>query len=192
MDWNIEMCDVEWKEAKEFVRKHHDHCPPPVGWKFGAGIRNGRELIGVITVGRPVARAYDAQKVIIEVNRLCVRRDIPSGLVWNACSMAYGFAAREAKRRGYLVAITYTLESEDATTLRAAGWEFDGVTRGGSRSCPSRPRVDKTSTERKVRWKKVLRKDRSPSTQLVREQPGTKGRPAVVASRVQGELALGC
>jgi hypothetical protein len=158
VDWNLELCKVEWAVAKEFVRSHHEHCPPPVGWKFGAGIRNGRELIGVVTVGRPVARAYDAKKYIVEVNRVCVRRDIPRGLAWNACSMAYGFAAREARRRKFAEIITYTLESEDATTLKAAGWTLDGVTRGGTHSCPSRPRVDKTSTERKHRWKKVLGK----------------------------------
>ena len=158
LDWNLELCQVDWKTAKAFVAKHHEHCPAPVGWKFGGGIRNGQELIGVITVGRPVARAYDARKVIVEVNRLCVRRDMPSGLAWNACSLAYGFAAREAKKRGYETIITYTLESEDATTLKASGWTMDGTTQGGSRSCQSRPRVDKTSTERKNRWKKELTK----------------------------------
>lgn len=169
-----------------------------MGWKFGGGIRNGSELIGVVTVGRPVARAYDARKYIIEVNRLCVRRDIPSGLAWNACSMAYGYAAREAKKRGYALIVTYTLESEDATTLKAAGWTFDGITRGGSRSCPSRPRVDKTSTERKVRWKKVLRKLR-PGEGVSVSQVGVAGsqRLAARATRApvvvqQEELALEC
>lgn len=180
VDWQLALCDVQWKEAKEFVALHHEHCPAPVGWKFGAGIRNGRDLIGVVTVGRPVARAYDARKYIVEVNRLCVRRDIPSGLVWNACSMAYGYAAREAKKRNYAVIVTYTLESEDATTLKAAGWTFDGITRGGSRSCPSRPRVDKTSIERKVRWKKVLRELR----------PSERGMlPQVVVPALSAQMA---
>lgn len=199
VDWHLELCDVQWKEAKKFVGLHHEHCPAPVGWKFGAGIRNGRELIGVVTVGRPVARAYDARKYIIEVNRLCVRRDIPSGLAWNACSMAYGYAAREAKKRDYAVIVTYTLESEDATTLKAAGWTFDGITRGGSRSCPSRPRVDKTSTERKVRWKKVLRKLRPGETgmlpQVVVPAMSPQMTRAIHASAItpqQEELALEC
>lgn len=33
-----------------------------------------------------------------------------------------------------------------------SGWIPEAKTKGGSRGCASRPRVDKTSTEPKVRW----------------------------------------
>ena len=155
IDWNLHTAPVVWADAKAFVKLHHRHCPAPVGWRFGIGLRNGpapENLIGVVTVGRPVARGYDGATVP-EVNRMCIRDDAAaSGLAWNACSMGYGWASREAKRRGFKKIVTYTLESEDGTSLKAAGWIAEARTKGGSRSCASRPRTDKTSTEPKVRW----------------------------------------
>lgn len=156
IDWNPVIATVTLDQAKAFVRAHHRHCPPPVGWRFGAGVMNGSQLIGVVMVGRPVARMLDHRSVV-EVNRLCVRDDIPSGLVWNACSMLYAWAAREARRRGFRKIITYTLESELGTSLRAAGWAVEHKTRGGSWNAPSRPRTDKTTTAAKNRWALILK-----------------------------------
>ena len=50
----------------------------------------------------------------------------------NVCSFLYSRAARIAKEMGYAKIITYILESEPGTSLKAAGWvlEADGV--GGS------------------------------------------------------------
>lgn len=155
IDWHPQITEVTLAEAKAFVQEHHRHCPPPVGWRFGAGVRNGSELIGVVMVGRPVARMLDHHSVV-EVNRLCVRGDVAPGLVWNACSMLYAWAAREARRRGFRKIVTYTLETEAGTSLRAAGWTVEHKTRGGSWNSPSRPRVDKTTTSAKCRWAKVL------------------------------------
>lgn len=163
LDWNPEIVPVPWREAREFVRAHHRHCKPPAGWRFGAGIRNGRKLIGVVIVGRPVARAIDASSVV-EVNRLCIRTDIADGLAWNACSMLYGWAAREAKARGFQRVITYTLDSEAGTTLKAAGWTPEAVTRGGSWDRPSRARTDAAPTVKKTRWARELRTSPKPPT----------------------------
>jgi hypothetical protein len=159
LDWNPVVCEVKQAVAKAFVNEHHEHCPAPVGWRFGAGLMNGPDLIGVIMVGRPVARAFDTTKVV-EVNRLCVRRDVPEALVWNGCSMLYAHAAKEAKRRGFERLITYTMSSESGASLKASGWTSDGEAGGGSWSCASRPREDKSPTERKHRWVKQLRKPR--------------------------------
>lgn len=102
-------------------------------------------------VGRPVARMIDAQRVL-EVNRLCVRTDVPAALVWNACSMAYAWAAKQALRRGFEKIITYTLDGEPGTTLKAAGWVVEHRTKGRSWSTASRLRDDKTPTVDKLRW----------------------------------------
>jgi hypothetical protein len=53
---------------------------------------------------------------------------------------------------------TYILESEPGTTLRAAGWEFDGMTAGGQwvRADGSPRRTDQP-TDKKQRWLKRLR-----------------------------------
>ncbi|MFK4705649.1 hypothetical protein ABIC83_002488 [Roseateles asaccharophilus] len=157
LDWNLEVEPVPWKKVKTFVKDHHRHCDPPAGWRFGAGVLNGADLLGVVVVGRPVARALD-HKRIVEVNRVCIREDLPAGLEWNACSKFYGWAAREAKRRGFEWIITYTLESEAGTSLKAAGWQEAGRTgtKGRSWSSPSRPRANKIVSEDKVRWYRQL------------------------------------
>jgi hypothetical protein len=151
IDWQLQIVPVTLAQAKAFVSEHHRHCPPPVGWRFGAGLMNGADLIGVVMVGRPVARMIDGTTTV-EVNRLCVRDDLASSLTWNACSMLYAWAAKEAKRRGFSKIITYTLESEPGTSLKAAGWKIEHTTRGGSWNTPSRVRTDKTTTCVKHRW----------------------------------------
>ena len=153
LDYGLRLGEISFAEAREFIRIHHRHCDPPVGWKFGAAIFNGPELVGVMTVGRPVAAAL-ARQGCIEINRVCVQDRRPSDLVRNACSMLYGYACREAFRRGYQRVITYTLETEKGTSLRAAGFRPVAKSRGGSWHRESRPRSDKTSTVPKVRWER--------------------------------------
>lgn len=109
LDWQLEIAPVSFHDARCFIARHHAHCAAPAGWRFGAGVWNGGAMIGVVTVGNPVARALCRQR-IIEVNRLCIRRDLPAPLCWNAASMLYGWSAREAARRGWHKIITYTRE----------------------------------------------------------------------------------
>jgi hypothetical protein len=105
-------------------------------------------------VGRPVARLLDHTRVV-EVNRVCIAELEPE-LVWNACSMLYAAAAKEARRRGFETIVTYTLEDERGSALRACGWTAAALTRGGSWNRTSRPREDKAPTGRKVRWELEL------------------------------------
>jgi hypothetical protein len=159
LDFDLRIEPVSWQQAKSFVDRFHKHCEPPSGWRFGAAIRNGYQTIGVVTVGRPVARAFDHTK-IVEVNRLAVRRDVAPALVWNGCSMLYGWAAREARKRGFERIVTYTLESEPGTTLRAAGWQPEATVRARKRgwSTLTRPRdASRTPNVNKTRWARDLR-----------------------------------
>lgn len=155
IDYQPTIEPIPWKTAKTFVADHHAHCGPPVGWRYGAAAFNGPTMMAVITVGRPVARMIDAS-LWVEVNRLCVRRDMPSGMRWNICSQLYGWAARQARTRGYAGILTYTLEEEHGTSLRASGWQPVAYTRGGRWSCPSRRREDTGPQGRKVRWQRIL------------------------------------
>ncbi len=161
IDAGLELVDVEQRVAKDFVRQHHaHHAPgeqnrPPAGWRWGHAIVNAGDLVAVAMVGRPIARRIDASKVV-EVNRLCVSRDLDPALVWNAASMLYGAAAREARRRGFESIVTYTLEHEAGTSLRAAGWLQEHTTAGGSWNRPSRAREDHAPTCPKVRWTRRL------------------------------------
>lgn len=159
LDWSPTIALVSQRRAKEFVAAHHRHCKPPAGWRFGAGVLNGSMLVAVVMVGRPVARMLDASRVV-EVNRLCVRTDVPRDLVWNVASMLYGWAAREAKKRGFEKIITYTLESEVGTTLRAAGWTPEARTRAEQWGRPSRRRADSDLAVPKIRWSRELARTR--------------------------------
>lgn len=154
LDFNLRIVPIAWKDARAFIAKHHRHCRPPAGWRFGAAVKNGSRTIGVISVGRPVARKIDHKRVV-EVNRLCIRTDIADGLAWNACSLLYGWAAREAKTRGFARIITYIRSDEDGTSVKAAGWTVDGRVRGAKWSRRDRPRDDNEAID-KVRFAREL------------------------------------
>lgn len=155
IDFGLELVEISQAEAKAFVAKWHRHSKPPVGWRWGHGLKNGNELVAVAMVGRPVARALDAS-TIVEVNRLCVNPSLHPQLVRYACSKLYGASCRAAKKRGYKRVITYTLETEAGTTLKASNFQPRAKTKGGSWNCASRPRTDKAPTCRKIRWERDL------------------------------------
>ena len=141
----LRLVPITWAEAVEFITRHHRHHRPPRGWKFGVAVADDDAIRGVITVGRPVARHLD-DGVTLEVNRCCTDG------AKNAASMLYGAAWRAAKALGYQRLVTYTLDTEPGTSLRAAGWRLVGRTSGGSWDTPSRPRVQVAPTQPKLFW----------------------------------------
>jgi hypothetical protein len=136
---------ITFKEACAFIRKHHRHHKPPTGWMFGCAVNDGEKVVGVATVGRPVARMLQ-DGYTLEVNRLCT-----DGTP-HVASKLYAACWRAAKALGYRRLITYTLASESGTSLRAAGWREVYRTKGGSWDTQSRPRVDTHPTEQKTLW----------------------------------------
>jgi len=136
---------LKFTEAAQFVALHHRHHTPPVGHKFSIGAALDAAIIGVIIVGRPVSRHRD-DGMTLEVTRCCTVGDK------NACSFLYGAAARAAFAMGYQRIGTYTLKSENSSSLRGAGWRLLGEAGGGSWNCQSRPRDDKAPTETKLLW----------------------------------------
>jgi hypothetical protein len=149
--YKIATCTL--KDANQFVETLHRHHKAVVGHKFSLKLVNKKgTVIGVVIVGRPVARRLD-NGTTVEVTRL-VTDGSP-----NACSALYGAASRAATHLGYDKIITYILESEPGTSLKASGWEFTGTTPGKTWSVPSRPREDKHPTVPKQRWEKQLKKE---------------------------------
>jgi hypothetical protein len=146
---SLNLQPITYKEACLFIDEHHRHHLPPQGWKFGIAVNDGEKVVGVITIGRPVARNLD-NGYTLEVTRCCTDG------TKNAASMLYGAAWRATKALGYTRIITYTLKEEPGTTLRAAGWESLYETQGGSWSVPSRPRVDKHPLGQKTLWEATL------------------------------------
>ncbi len=151
LDWQLRLDRIAFRDVRRFIDRHHEHLAGPTGWRYGQGIWNGPDLIGVVTVGQPLARAFDPHQVV-EVTRLCVRRDRADALRWNACSQLYGWAAREAQQRGFRCIISYTRQDEDGGTLRAVGWHCDGPAGGRSWNWRGRPRVDRAPPFPRLRW----------------------------------------
>lgn len=138
------------KEAFAFITFQHRHHKKPVGSIFQLGLSDKDGLlIGVAVVGRPVSRMLQDGRTC-EVTRLCTDGSK------NACSKLYSACARIAKEMGYKSIITYILNSEKGTSLRAAGWEFKGERGGGKWSRPSRLRNDEQPTELKKLYSKQL------------------------------------
>lgn len=147
---SLELQPIDFDTACRLVAQMHRHHLPPRGWKFGIGVREagGEGLVGVITVGRPVARLFD-DGWTVEVTRCCTDG------TKNANSMLYGAAWRAARSMGYRRLITYTLPSESGASLRAAGYRVVHETRGQSWDRPSRHRSDKHPTGPKLLWEAI-------------------------------------
>ncbi len=172
LDYQLELRDVTLAAARDFVARHHRHCNPPATWRFGASIFNGHTLLGVVMVGNPVAPAFNGRGTL-EVNRLCIRRDIPRPLAWNAASMLYGWSAREAQLLGWTRIITYTRIDEEGVSLRAAGWTQDGRVRGRGWHSGRRSRSNTNSWIDKVRWSRALNPKRVRPTMLPPNNPAS-------------------
>lgn len=140
---------ISFAQAKQFIADKHRHHKPPVGWKFGIAAFRGPECVGVVCVSRPVARMLDDGDTC-EVTRLC------SDGSKNVCSFLYSRARRAAFEMGYKRIITYILDTEPGTSLKAAGWKLsEAKAGGGSWSRPSRKRTDKAPLNIKQRWEAV-------------------------------------
>lgn len=141
---------IDLAEANAFVKEHHRHHKPVVGHLFSIGACLGEKIVGVAIVGRPVSRMRD-DGMTAEVTRLCTDG------TKNACSFLYGAAAKAAFALGFQRIGTYILASEPGTSLMGTGWRLVGERGGGSWSVPSRPRVDKHPTQKKILFEKSLR-----------------------------------
>lgn len=143
----LTLAPIDFADAADFVRHHHRHHTPPQGHKFSIAAVANDQVVGVVIVGRPVARRRDDGQTL-EVTRLCTTGHP------NACSFLYGAAARATFALGYRRIGTYILKREPGTSLAAAGWKLIGETPGRSWSVPSRQRADKHPLEPKLLFEK--------------------------------------
>lgn len=156
----LEVAPITLREARRFVADHHRHNEPPVGWRFGVMVRACGVPIGVGMAGRPIARNLD-DGLTIEILRVCIVAAAPR----NAASKAYGALNRAAAALGYRRSISYTLESEDGVSLRAAGYEPVAVvpardkwnlTEGVNRQQRDLFGRELRPVEAKIRWERRL------------------------------------
>ena len=142
---SLKLTPIFQKDAKEYVKQFHRHHRPPVGSIFQIAVAKENKVVGVVIVGRPVARMLQ-DGFTAEVTRLCTDG------TKNACSMLYAAAWRACKAMGYKKLITYILDTENGASLRASGWREIGSAGGGSWSVPSRPREDKHPLQKKIKF----------------------------------------
>lgn len=147
---SLELQPITFREASDYVRKHHRHHTPPLSWKFGIAVNDGSQVVGVIIVGRPVARHYD-DGWTLEVTRCCTDG------TRNAPSMLYRAAHKATMALGYRRLITYTRPDESGSSLRGAGWKViaERPARSWSKASVSRPRVDKSEPYQRLLWEAV-------------------------------------
>jgi hypothetical protein len=142
----MRLAPITHKAAAAFISKHHRHCAPQKGWKFGislCGPRGG--LLGVVVVARPRARALD-DGYTAEITRLCTRG------AKNACSRLYGAARRAAFAMGFTRIVTYTLATERGSSLRASGFAPVAAVKPESWNRKNRARIDAAPIVARVRW----------------------------------------
>jgi hypothetical protein len=141
-DMKLKIVPVFQREAFAFISAYHRHHKKPVGSIFQIAVTDGKQMVGVAVVGRPVARKLQ-DGATVEVTRLCTDG------TQNACSILYAACWRITREMGYDRLITYILESEKGVSLTASGWRYVGKRGGGSWSVPSRRREDNHPLERK-------------------------------------------
>lgn len=143
----LELVPVGVREACQIVKRLHRHLPRVVGGRFGSSVYVAGELVGVAVASDPKApRSRDG--FTIEISRVATDGHK------NACSKLYGALCRAAAAIGYRKAITFTRLDEPGTSLRAAGFVEDGLTREQSWDRPSRSRSQELSQVR--RWTRQL------------------------------------
>lgn len=149
----MQVVPISLKDANAYVEQLHRHHQPVVRdkWRIAVADRNGK-IVGIAQVGRPISRMLDDGQTL-EVLRCCTDG------THNACSFLYSHCAKIAKCFGYKKIITYILETENGTSLKASGWVCDDSScGGGSWSRPSRTRETiKAPVCKKQRWVKVLK-----------------------------------
>lgn len=143
----LELVPVTLAEANAFVEQKHRHHGKTAGHKFSVAVGDTEtgEIVGVAIVGRPVSRFLD-DGWTLEVNRLCTDG------TKNACSMLYAAAWRAARAIGYKRLVTYILDTEPGTSLKAVGWRCVGQAGGLRWAGRSRPEVDLCPAQMKIRW----------------------------------------
>ena len=156
----LEIRPITLKKANAYVRENHRHNLPTNGHKFSIACYEGERLCGVAIAGQPVARKLD-DGMTIEIRRVCTDG------TYNACSILYGACSRAAKEMGYRRVVTYTLQSEPGTSLKASGFINMGPAGGDSWNRPNRHRdlvqitlfgeEQKYPDEKKIRWEKTYK-----------------------------------
>jgi len=147
----LEAVPITLQEASAYIDQHHRHNAGPKFHKFSVCLRvSGEpEPVGVAVASIPKAR-HQMDGETLEINRCCTDPRYA-----DVCSNLYARAIRIGRELGYRRFLTYTLPGESGSSLRAVGFQPDGVTKPSAKgwNSLSRPRdISRYPTGEKVRW----------------------------------------
>ncbi len=147
----LEAVPITLQEASAYIDRYHRHNAGPKFHKFSVCLRvpGEPEPVGVAVAGIPKAR-HQMDGETLEINRCCTDPRYA-----DVCSCLYARAIRIRRELGYRRFLTYTLPEESGSSLRAVGFQPDGVTKASRNGwdSPSRPRdTDRYPAGEKLRW----------------------------------------
>lgn len=148
----IELRPIGTREACAVVKSLHRKHPRVVGGLFATSVFVGGELVGVGIASVPKAPA-NRDGFTVEISRIATDGHP------NACSKLYGALLRASAAVGFRRAITFTALDEPGTSLRAAGFVREWMTREQSWDRPRNPREKDLSQV--WRWSKLLQGPRA-------------------------------
>jgi hypothetical protein len=130
--------------ARQFVQewRRHNEAPTTQQVAFACALADDETVVAVVTAGHPVARGLH-DGFTLEVSRVCVRPGYE--VTKNANTRLYGAMRRVGAALGYRRLVTYTLQEETGTSLRAAGFS-DPVDIGARTWTDSKVRVRHDTT----------------------------------------------
>lgn len=147
----LEAVPITLQEASAYIDRHHRHNAGPKFHKFSVCLRvpGEPEPVGVAIASTPKARRQMDGETL-EINRCCADPRYA-----DVCSCLYARAIRIGRELGYRRFLTYTLPEESGSSLRAAGFQPEGVVKpsAGGWNSPSRPRdTGGYPVGEKIRW----------------------------------------
>ena len=147
----LEAVPITLQEASAYIDRRHRHNAGPKFHKFSICLRAAGEPepVGVAVAGIPKARKQMDGETL-EIDRCCT--DVRYA---DVCSCLYARAIRIGREMGYRRFLTYTLPEESGSSLRAVGFQPDGITKPSAKGwdSPSRPRhTARYPAGEKIRW----------------------------------------
>jgi hypothetical protein len=143
---NIEICPISQKAARSWTTRVHRHHRGLRADLFRSSLCVDGEIVAVGVCACPARLLQDGRTVCIA--RIASEASGPL----NANSRLYSSLIRAGRALGYRRFVTYSRPEEPGTSLRAFGFEDDGLVRGGEYTRPSRTRPAAADPGMKRRW----------------------------------------
>ena len=148
---NLKCIPLTLKEANAFVIEHHRHSKQCRGHRFSLGAVYKDELVGAAIIGRAINRYLD-NRFTAEILRNSVLEKAPKGTF----IFLYSRAMKVWQSQGGKKILTYTLETEPGSSLKAVNFNAaakTGFFKGGWQNRSNRREY---TPIRKIRWEKFL------------------------------------